>query len=39
MVVDKHVPSRAWASVPTSYVYIGKCSDNNSGKLMKNLKI
>ncbi|XP_055710804.1 PR domain zinc finger protein 10-like isoform X2 [Phlebotomus papatasi] len=24
MVADKHVPCRAWASLPTSYLYIGK---------------
>lgn len=32
MVVDKHVPSRACATLPTSYLFFGSCSDNNSSR-------
>lgn len=32
MVADKHVPCRAWASLPTNYLYISKISDDSEGK-------
>lgn len=32
MVADKHVPSRAWASLPTSYLYLGTSQEDSSSK-------
>lgn len=33
LVSDKHVPCRAWATLPTSYLSIGKSLDNPAGEL------
>lgn len=35
MVVDRHVPSRAWATLPTSYLF-GNCLENSSRKYLFN---
>lgn len=32
LVSDKHVPCRAWATLPTSYLSIGKSLDNPTGE-------
>lgn len=32
MITDKHVPCRAWASLPTTYLYIGKSAQDINGK-------